>query len=623
MLEHINRLFATQLPHVRGLRFLREETSNVTTAWGVDWTDEMIARDLMQNFFDANKTNTKAIHVRNNGGDVTISAPAEFDLGRLYYLGSEKGEDDVGEYGEGFKAAAVCFLRETQRVVLAVSGKQALAIYASREPVAGSTTLYPLIYAYFECEPTHGTTLVLTQCSRELATCLTDSLRSFFYAENPLLGERLFGIDRFSLYRSTTTNGFIFYRNLLRGEIPNVPLIFVIHRSYADIEKKIGADRDRKAFGDNLREYFYTQIMGKFFSGEYQRQRKVLEATKHLWEQGNGHPLLAAMARTYTYEWRRDPSRALDVFGTNYYAKSTEPDSMAARMQYAAVEEEWQKLGRIELPGYFVEFGLPTIETHLNNLASKAKEEARKAGQRLPSEAEGRCLRFLMDRLAELDPLIRSVFEKGRVLYSIAKTDVLLGELRQNRAYKSREVFFAESVFEFDFAKALAIFLHEHGHIFGHDGSRGFTDALTELLEQVVRQRAGLANLESDWQQLQYSVQLERQRKVNEPVDPLADLVGLPRKDLLARLRTLPPRSSGSTPERTTRISGNPSAWKGLRLLTQIGSPKDNSGRSRVPARVPVGLDSFCPHSLFPGTIGVSANVASKPPEDNKCECDG
>jgi len=33
--------------------YRQSRESSVTTAWGVDWDDFMIARDLMQNFFDA------------------------------------------------------------------------------------------------------------------------------------------------------------------------------------------------------------------------------------------------------------------------------------------------------------------------------------------------------------------------------------------------------------------------------------------------------------------------------------------------------------------------------------------------------------------------------------------
>ena len=34
------------------------------------------------------------------------------ELDRLFFLGSEKGADDLGQYGEGFKAAAICLLRD-------------------------------------------------------------------------------------------------------------------------------------------------------------------------------------------------------------------------------------------------------------------------------------------------------------------------------------------------------------------------------------------------------------------------------------------------------------------------------------------------------------------------------
>ena len=37
--------------------------------------------------------------------DVTVHGEALFNLRRLFYVGSEKGEGDIGQYGEGFKAA--------------------------------------------------------------------------------------------------------------------------------------------------------------------------------------------------------------------------------------------------------------------------------------------------------------------------------------------------------------------------------------------------------------------------------------------------------------------------------------------------------------------------------------
>jgi len=67
----------------------RELTSSVTSSWGVNWNEDMIARDLMQNFFDANREQLDDVSVSDSGRDITVSAPTVFNLDRLFYLGSE------------------------------------------------------------------------------------------------------------------------------------------------------------------------------------------------------------------------------------------------------------------------------------------------------------------------------------------------------------------------------------------------------------------------------------------------------------------------------------------------------------------------------------------------------
>jgi len=55
----------------------------------------MVARDLMQNFFDVNKERINEIRVELEAANVTIFAPDSYDLERLYYLGSEKGSEEI------------------------------------------------------------------------------------------------------------------------------------------------------------------------------------------------------------------------------------------------------------------------------------------------------------------------------------------------------------------------------------------------------------------------------------------------------------------------------------------------------------------------------------------------
>ena len=61
---------------INGQKIDRTEVSSVTTAWGVDWTEEMVARDLLQNFFDANRGRVseiqKEIGDRRLKGEITL-----------------------------------------------------------------------------------------------------------------------------------------------------------------------------------------------------------------------------------------------------------------------------------------------------------------------------------------------------------------------------------------------------------------------------------------------------------------------------------------------------------------------------------------------------------------------
>lgn len=96
----------------KDLEHVESPTSAVTTAWGVEWDEVLIARDIMENFFDANRERLSEVKVEVEGSRVTVSAPASYNLERLFYLGSEKGKEDIGQYGEGFKATAACLLRD-------------------------------------------------------------------------------------------------------------------------------------------------------------------------------------------------------------------------------------------------------------------------------------------------------------------------------------------------------------------------------------------------------------------------------------------------------------------------------------------------------------------------------
>jgi hypothetical protein len=100
--------------------------------------------------------------------------------------------------------------------------------------------------------------------------------------------------------------------------------------------------------------------------------------------------------------------------------------------------------------------------------------------------------------------------DPGRTLYSVAETDTVLGQLKHDRGYLSREVYLAAQLFAADFPKALVLFLHEHAHLFSEASSRSFPEALLDLLESVVRDRTHLDFYATKWQEARTTVLTER-----------------------------------------------------------------------------------------------------------------
>ena len=502
------------------LKHTRTMPSAVTTGWGVDWDEVYIARDLMQNFFDANRECLESVCVRPEGSDVIITAPTPFNIERLYYLGSEKGDDDVGQYGEGFKVAATCLLRDHKVTPIAMSGQDMVVLRIADRAVA-NTKLFPVDYNFYRnTQEIKGTVLILPGCSKKLIKALSEGLTHFFHDGNPLLGAKrwTWGIDEFLIYDSTNRRGHIFYQKLKRGEIDDIPVVLVINKQYQVLERKISKDRDRNAFGDEVMKLFYKQFSRYGLKQEIDGQKVIVMAAQSCW--GKGHPLLSQIAEFKEYYNRPWPDKlAREVFGDKYYAHTANSPNPVQQLEIDHMERSWREEGKILLPGYFQSFGVISAGNQIKRTQEKVTDESKMNNQRAPTTEEHNALRILLSVLRELAPEVVAIFNKKRTTYTIAKTEVVLGQLCSDRSYGSREVFLAESLFIGDFPEALAVYLHEHAHIFGYDGSREFTDALTNFLAIVVRQRHDLEQYDVAWEEVRARVKRERIQSMSSGAD--------------------------------------------------------------------------------------------------------
>ena len=437
------------------------------------------------------------------------------ELERLFFLGSEKGDEDVGKYGEGFKVATVCLLRNHNVEPIVQSGDQVVYVRLDGETVSG-TQLRPLVYDFFtSATPFAGTRLVLRGCAQKLIGALQTGLSHFFFEANSLLGAKLWASydGHFSIYRATTANGHVFYRRLKRGVIPDIPLALVIDKQFERIEKKTRQDRDRNAFGEELMKLFYEVFARSGLRYSAEGQRVIVETAPACWLRG--HPLLSNIAEAHRRDcWSAKMSK--EVFGEGFFARVHASDAAQA-LQNEALEKDWQKQGRKPLPAYFRTFGVLNAIDHAAELKRRALEEQKKRHHRPPTHAERDCLDLLNDIIRSLAPSLFATLQQYHAVYSVAETEVLLGELKQHREYRSANVFLSSQVFARDLAEALAIFLHEHAHIFGYDGSRAFTDALTQLIETVVRHRKEIDTFERKWSKAQAAVLRERHDRGTTP----------------------------------------------------------------------------------------------------------
>lgn len=501
----------------RDLRFVETHVSSVTTSWGVQWSPDHIARDLLQNFYDGNKDNLNSIKVKTNGDrTVIISAPSLFNTKELLYLGSSKGEDDLGKYGEGFKCATICLLRDHRVTPIMVSGKHVVLMRIADKPVEG-TALYPMVYDFFESAgDLKESRLILRGCPDDIVETLKLGMKHFFYPGNPLLGQLLWTSydNNFGIYKSKGEGGHIFYRRLKRGDIPDLPLIFVIHKSYKKIEDKISKDRDRNAFGDSLLNLFYSIFVrhGVDIWDDENPLDLILKASKKCW--AKGHPLLAQLA--YKAGDAIDAYGFDHIFGDKYYAKidASHISNALDRERVFEIEDEWKSNGKIPLPNYFGAFGIRNAHTAMLAERKQAAEAARNALKRNLTTHENRAIGLLKEAMSLLSPAIASIFASRSPLYFVVEDGLLLGQMKKDRAYHSTEIYLSRDIFVGEFAQAMSVFLHEHSHIFGNDGSRSFTDALTALLENSIRFRSSFDLHEQKW--IGLATDVKRDRKMQK-----------------------------------------------------------------------------------------------------------
>ena len=75
------------IPGLKQADYIKTVESSVTTAWGVNWSHDYIARDILQNFRDANLKEIDKIEIQIQDDQILVSAKNSFDIRKLFLHG--------------------------------------------------------------------------------------------------------------------------------------------------------------------------------------------------------------------------------------------------------------------------------------------------------------------------------------------------------------------------------------------------------------------------------------------------------------------------------------------------------------------------------------------------------
>lgn len=517
---------------------------NLHDTYGVNWTAEMIVRDLMQNFYDSvpKEEFLQKIILKTDAkrGLIRISGPQVFDIELLWRIGvGTKANDNNGRYaggfGEGFAVAILQLLRDklVTDVSMRVGGQKITFKY---DDVAVSTLkVRELICEVEKISPIKGAELILENATEDLARIFKSSRDYFDHPEHPLFGEKLsddvVAIDpkewggycrhpscprcmsdvdymrkrarrktatQVEIYRSTSKKGAVFYKRQLRAEL-DVPLIICCKATLG----RVGLGRDRMDLTPvevkavlrysliTLNPNVIKNLVLKEFRQYWTRGHVILEQLGKVYSpHGNGTGDIKfppEYCATYgghedKIEARRHGAHPCPYYMTLFGMQSTS----VFRVRDDQVEKRMPQMFALSRQG---DFTVKVDEVTGYQILRDAYKKVFLSGnfRKRPPTSRSVIREFTDYRDRRIDGWKFLVFDQ---IKDHPDTGGLHGEKTLSMCSKH---------FRSPFGMAFSVFVHEASHKFGFDGSYNFGKALKHALQEIVAHSGQLDEFEERW----------------------------------------------------------------------------------------------------------------------------
>jgi hypothetical protein len=281
---------------------------SILDSYGVRWSHDTFARDLLQNFFDSTADFRDIGLSITEGtaetpGVVEIRGPETFDIELLAYIGAttKTSGRTVGGFGEGFKICALVGARDFGLTITAGSGANEIAVFFDAVPL-GRELCYRVTTRE---EPLAGSYVRLEGCDAACIAAFRAAPQMFRHPEHPRLqapivvdeaeGVGVYAVDG-------GTEGELYYRRQLRGRsrFYTATAGNPVTLAHDGIIDALEGDRDRR----DLPALPLAEAVGMKLSPE--DLHRVFLHLMPFWKLGNdvlAGLLSAAVARKLRYPW--------------------------------------------------------------------------------------------------------------------------------------------------------------------------------------------------------------------------------------------------------------------------------------------------------------------------------
>ena len=501
---------------------------NLILDYPVNWSKYKVLRDFIQNFYDAigykNWEKDFSYSIENNicyfiGKDIGFSYDWLIPIGA-----STKREDPdkyAGHFGEGFKIASLCAVRDYNWGIEMSSRNWELQVMISKKTIDGKK--YPsLAYRLWEYSKTKkNTTLVITSFNDK--TNLISALQSFFYAENPLFGKKIWSSQSIAIYQRSSHKkpenfpstyndhgeGIIYASYQALGSFP-FPLIIAKHNH---------PNKDRE------RNSFYKMDVVKIIESISSKVAPhvafiLLESFKRLWyaypskkyDFASWHFIIYKLCKNIAQDAKqtklwKEKYPLLLVAKPMKRSKVNIPEQNKRSQALSWLHQQVKKYQLVQDGFLFLNYPI------LEELCEKDNGFVQ---TRLPKELEGKLINVLEDFVNENLkyffgpknlPTCKIINNNEATWQGMANCIQLTSHKLNIQGIKIKYripyvALKARLLQKENFYEALSTYLHELAHIFGGDNSRNFSEALTVLLEKIIENHSSIKTTKLKWEKI-------------------------------------------------------------------------------------------------------------------------